>query len=41
MLGAPRLTAGWISTQSLIVRPGSYRRIVESTPAPETTSAKG
>ena len=33
MLGAPRLTAGWISTQSLIVRPGSYRRIVESTPA--------
>ncbi|MGH2942541.1 MAG: fructose-bisphosphatase class II family protein [Solirubrobacteraceae bacterium] len=35
LLGAPRLTAGWISTQSLIVRPGSYRRIVESTPAPE------
>jgi fructose-1,6-bisphosphatase II len=34
MLGAPRMTAGWISTQSLIVRPGSYRRIVESTPAP-------
>jgi len=35
MLSAPRLTAGWISTQSLIVRPGSVRRIVESTPAPE------
>jgi fructose-1,6-bisphosphatase II len=35
MLSAPRLTAGWISTQSLIVRPGSYRRIVESTPAPD------
>jgi fructose-1,6-bisphosphatase II len=35
MLGAPRLTAGWISTQSLIVRPASYRRIVESTPAPD------
>jgi len=32
MLGAPRYTAGWVSTQSLIVRPGSYRRIVESTP---------
>ncbi len=41
MLGAPRLTAGWISTQSLIVRPGSYRRIVESTPAPEANSAGG
>ena len=41
MLGAPRLTAGWISTQSLIVRPGSYRRIVESTPAPESYSAGG
>jgi fructose-1,6-bisphosphatase II len=41
MLGAPRLTAGWISTQSLIVRPGSYRRIVESTPAPESHSAGG
>jgi fructose-1,6-bisphosphatase II len=41
MLGAPRLTAGWISTQSLIVRPGSYRRIVESTPAPESDSAGG
>jgi fructose-1,6-bisphosphatase II len=39
MLGAPRLTAGWISTQSLIVRPGSYRRIVESTPAPEAPEA--
>ena len=38
MLGAPRLTAGWISTQSLIVRPGSYRRIVESTPATESVS---
>jgi fructose-1,6-bisphosphatase II len=39
MLGAPRLTAGWISTQSLIVRPGSVRRIVEYTPAPEQESA--
>ena len=38
MLSAPRLTAGWISTQSLIVRPGSYRRIVESTPAPQSDS---
>ena len=35
------MTAGWISTQSLIVRPGSYRRIVESTPAPESNSAGG
>ncbi len=35
MLGAPRVTAGWVSTQSLIVSPGSYRRIVESTPAQE------
>ncbi len=34
MLSAPRQTAGWVSTQSLIVRPGSYRRIVESTPIP-------
>jgi fructose-1,6-bisphosphatase II len=34
MLGAPRYTDGWVSTQSLIVRPGSYRRIVESTPNP-------
>ena len=33
LLDAPRLTAGWISTQSLIVRPGSVRRIVEFTPA--------
>ncbi len=41
MLGAPRLTAGWISTQSLIVRPGSYRRIVESTPAPESINSAG
>ena len=41
MLGAPRLTAGWISTQSLIVRPGSYRRIVESTPAPESNNSAG
>jgi fructose-1,6-bisphosphatase II len=39
MLGAPRLTAGWISTQSLIVRPASYRRIVESTPAPDAPEA--
>ncbi|HVF80027.1 MAG TPA: fructose-bisphosphatase class II family protein [Solirubrobacteraceae bacterium] len=37
MLGAPRFTAGWVSTQSLIVRPGSYRRIVESTPIPVST----
>jgi fructose-1,6-bisphosphatase II len=35
LLGAPRRSAGWISTQSLIVRPGSVRRIVESTPAPD------
>ena len=35
LLGAPRRSAGWISTQSLVVRPGSVRRIVESTPAPE------
>jgi fructose-1,6-bisphosphatase II len=42
MLGAPRRTAaGWISTQSLIVRPGSYRRIVESTPASDINSAGG
>jgi fructose-1,6-bisphosphatase II len=34
LLGAPRYQAGWVSTQSLIVRPGSYRRIVESTPVP-------
>ena len=38
MLAAPRLVAGWNSTQSLIVRPGSYRRIVESTPAPQAES---
>jgi len=36
MLSAPRHTAGWVSTQSLIIRPGTYRRIVESTPAPAT-----
>jgi fructose-1,6-bisphosphatase II len=41
MLGAPRHTDGWVSTQSLIVRPGSYRRIVESTPATEPKSAGG
>ncbi len=35
LLDAPRVRAGWISTQSLIVRPGSVRKIVESTPAPE------
>jgi fructose-1,6-bisphosphatase II len=34
LLGAPRYQAGWVSTQSLIVRPGSYRRTVESTPVP-------
>ena len=40
MLGAPRTMApGWISTQSLIVSPGSYRRIVESTPGPDPNSA--
>ncbi len=38
MLSAPRLTAGWVSSQSLIVSPGSYRRIVESTPASEAQS---
>ena len=41
MLDAPRVTAGWVSTHSLIVRPGSYRRIVESTPVPESESAGG
>jgi len=41
MLSAPRATAGWVSTQSLIVRPGSYRRIVESTPVFEPNSAGG
>jgi fructose-1,6-bisphosphatase II len=42
MLGAPRRMApGWISTQSLIISPGSYRRIVESTPTPHTDSAGG
>jgi fructose-1,6-bisphosphatase II len=39
LLDAPRRRAGWISTQSLIVRPGSVRRIVEFTPAPEQESA--
>lgn len=38
LLDAPRYTAGWVSTHSLIVRPGSYRRIVESTPAPGSDS---
>jgi fructose-1,6-bisphosphatase II len=32
-LRAPWRAGGWIFTQSLIVRPGSVRRIVESTPA--------
>ncbi len=42
MLDAPRaMPVGWISTHSLIVRPGSYRRIVESTPAPQTNPAGG
>ena len=42
MLGAPRRMApGWISTQSLIISPGSYRRIVESTPTPDLNSAGG
>ena len=42
MLGAPRRMApGWISTQSLIISPGSYRRIVESTPTPDSDSAGG
>ena len=40
MLGAPRYQAGWVSTQSLIVRPGSYRRIVESTPVPDPNSRR-
>jgi fructose-1,6-bisphosphatase II len=40
MLSAPRLTAGWISTQSLIVRPGSVRRIVESTPHQNRSDVK-
>ncbi|MGH2840896.1 MAG: class II fructose-bisphosphatase [Solirubrobacteraceae bacterium] len=34
-LHAPRRSNGWIHTHSLLVRPGSFRRIVESTP--ETT----
>jgi len=33
-LHAPRHIAGWIQTHSLLVRPGSFRRIVESTPVP-------
>jgi len=42
MLGAPRRMApGWISTQSLIISPGSYRRIVESTPISDPNSAGG
>jgi len=42
MLGAPRhMVAGWISTQSLIVRPGSYRRVVEATPDAEPDFAGG
>jgi len=42
MLGAPRRMApGWISTQSLIISPGSYRRIVESTPVADPNSAGG
>jgi fructose-1,6-bisphosphatase II len=37
MLDAPRYDQpGWVSTHSLIVRPGSYRRIVESTPIPDS-----
>ena len=32
-LRAPWRAGGWTYTQSLIVRPGSVRRIVESTPA--------
>ena len=35
LLDAPRRRAGWVSTQSLIVRPGSVRKIVESTPIAE------
>ena len=31
-LHAPRNIAGWIQTHSLLVRPGLFRRIVESTP---------
>ena len=32
-LSAPRRSGGWTLTHSLIVRPGSVRRIVESRPA--------
>jgi fructose-1,6-bisphosphatase/sedoheptulose 1,7-bisphosphatase-like protein len=32
-LSAPRRSGGWNLTHSLIVRPGSVRRIVESRPA--------
>jgi fructose-1,6-bisphosphatase II len=34
LLRAPWRSGGWIYTQSLLVRPGSVRRVVESTPAP-------
>jgi len=33
-LHAPRHIAGWVQTHSLLVRPGLFRRIVESTPIP-------
>ncbi|MCA1587993.1 MAG: class II fructose-bisphosphatase [Chloroflexi bacterium] len=35
LLRAPSRSGGWILTQSLIVRPGSMRQIVESTLAPD------
>jgi fructose-1,6-bisphosphatase II len=38
LLGAPRYQAGWVSTQSLIVSPGSYRRIVERTPVTDSNA---
>ncbi|MBW3609434.1 MAG: fructose-bisphosphatase class II family protein [Actinobacteria bacterium] len=42
MLEAPRnMAPGWISTHSLIVSPGSYRRIVESTPVFEPNLSEG
>jgi fructose-1,6-bisphosphatase II len=38
LLGAPRYQDGWVSTQSLIVSPGSYRRIVENTPVTDSNA---
>ena len=40
LLDAPRRpTPGWISTHSLIISPGSYRRIVERTPEADGAEA--